>query len=133
MENMFTDMSAKHTALSLSASLRGSRTLFLTPLSIGRCWRKVFCPSFSSFFEPYLTILGWRFASPEEKIPSDNVTPDPIHENFTHLREIYFEVDPEYKGRFTVPTLYDVKQNKIVSNEVICSPNAFRTSKPSKN
>lgn len=27
------------------------------------------------------------------------------------------KVDPEYKGRFTVPTLYDVKQGKIVSNE----------------
>jgi putative glutathione S-transferase len=33
------------------------------------------------------------------------------------LRDIYFQVDPEYKGRFTVPTLYDVKQGKIVSNE----------------
>ncbi|KAK0512152.1 hypothetical protein JMJ35_005280 [Cladonia borealis] len=60
---------------------------------------------------------GWRFASSGEKVPGDNVTPDPIHENFTHLRDIYFEVDPDYKGRFTVPTLYDVKQNKIVSNE----------------
>ena len=82
---------------------------------------------------PILTILGWRFASPGENIPGDNVTPDPIHENFTHLRDIYFEVDPEYKGRFTVPTLYDVKQNKIVSNEVIRSPNTFRTSRPSNN
>ena len=81
----------------------------------------------------YLTILGWRFASPGEKIPGDNVTPDPIHEKFTHLRDIYFEVDPEYKGRFTVPTLYDVKQNKIVSNEVIRPPNASRTPPPSNN
>lgn len=32
-------------------------------------------------------------------------------------QDIYFEVDPEYKGRFTVPTLYDKKQGKIVSNE----------------
>ena len=31
--------------------------------------------------------------------------------------EIYFQVDPEYKGRFTVPILYDVKQKVIVSNE----------------
>ena len=40
----------------------------------------------------------------------------------THLiliktQDIYFQVDPEYKGRFTVPTLYDKKQGKIVSNE----------------
>lgn len=66
---------------------------------------------------------GWRFATPEEKIPGENVTSDPIHKNFTHLRDIYFDVDPEYKGRFTVPTLYDFKQNKIVSNEVW--PQAF--------
>ena len=50
-------------------------------------------------------------------MPGENVTPDPIHQGFTHLRDIYFNVDPEYKGRFTVPTLYDVKQGKIVSNE----------------
>ena len=62
--------------------------------------------------------LGWRFAKSDEKIPGDNVTPDPVHPDFTHLREIYFKVNPDYGGRFTVPTLYDVKQNKIVSNEV---------------
>ncbi|KAL8963167.1 MAG: hypothetical protein Q9193_000536 [Seirophora villosa] len=60
---------------------------------------------------------GWRFARPDEKLPGDNVTPDPIHENMTHLRDIYFKVDPDYSGRFTVPTLYDLKQGKIVSNE----------------
>lgn len=60
---------------------------------------------------------GWRFATPEEKEPGDNVTPDPIHEGFTHLRNIYFEVNPNYEGRFTVPTLYDKKQGRIVSNE----------------
>jgi putative glutathione S-transferase len=35
----------------------------------------------------------------------------------TKEQDIYFQVDPEYKGRFTVPTLYDKKQGKIVSNE----------------
>lgn len=63
---------------------------------------------------------GWRFATPEDKdAPGDNVTADPVkaHEGFTHLRDIYFQVDPEYTGRFTVPTLYDVKQGKIVNNE----------------
>ena len=47
----------------------------------------------------------------------DNVTPDPIHKDFTHLRDIYFDQEPSYAGRFTVPTLYDYKQQKIVSNE----------------
>ena len=61
---------------------------------------------------------GWRFAKWDEKVPGDSVVPDPVHPNFTHLRDIYFNVSPDYQGRFTVPTLYDVKQNKIVSNEV---------------
>ncbi|MCJ1233784.1 S-glutathionyl-(chloro)hydroquinone reductase [Varicellaria rhodocarpa] len=74
-------------------------------------------------FIPYTSVhwhmqeKGWHFVSPDEKTPGENVTPDPIHKGFSHLREIYFKVDPEYKGRFTVPTLYDVKQGKIVSNE----------------
>lgn len=56
---------------------------------------------------------------PDERVAGDNVTPDPVHEGVTHLRNIYFKVDPEYKGRFTVPTLYDVKQGRIVNNEVM--------------
>lgn len=65
-----------------------------------------------------LTLSGWRFARSDENIPGDNVTSDPHHSDFTHLRQIYFQVDAEYKGRFTVPVLYDYKQNKIVNNEV---------------
>lgn len=60
---------------------------------------------------------GWRFATPDENLPGENVTPDPLHENYTHLRDIYFENNPDYEGRFTVPTLYDKKQRRIVSNE----------------
>ncbi|KAH8596038.1 glutathione S-transferase [Bisporella sp. PMI_857] len=63
---------------------------------------------------------GWRFATPEDKdVPGENVTKDPVqgHEGVTHLRDIYFKVDPEYKGRFTVPTLFDKKRGRIVSNE----------------
>ncbi|TID25760.1 glutathione s-transferase [Venturia nashicola] len=60
---------------------------------------------------------GWRFATAEEKIPGDQVHPNPVHPEYTHLRDLYFSVDPEYAGRFTVPTLYDTKQKKIVSNE----------------
>lgn len=54
----------------------------------------------------------------EQLVGGDDVAPDPIHKGFTHLREIYFKVDPQYKGRFTVPVLYDVKQSRIVNNEV---------------
>ncbi|TVY53286.1 Glutathione S-transferase omega-like 2 [Lachnellula cervina] len=60
---------------------------------------------------------GWRFATPgETDAPGENVGPDPV-KGFEYLRDIYFGVDPEYKGRFTVPTLYDVKSGRIVSNE----------------
>lgn len=60
---------------------------------------------------------GWRFATPGEELPGDNVTPDPLHKDVTHLRDIYFGVDQDYQGRFTVPTLYDIKKKTIVSNE----------------
>ena len=62
-------------------------------------------------------ISGWRFATKDETLPGENVTPDPLHPQYTHLREIYFQVEPEYQGRFTVPILYDKKQGKIVNNE----------------
>lgn len=60
---------------------------------------------------------GWRFATKDENEPGENTIPDPLHPEFTHLRQVYFETDPNYSGRFTVPTLYDKKQKRIVSNE----------------
>ena len=60
---------------------------------------------------------GWRFVTPDENLPGENVTPDPVHPGYTHLQQIYYATDPEYKGRFTVPTLYDKKLKRIVNNE----------------
>lgn len=62
---------------------------------------------------------GWRFATPEDTDCPGNSKPDPVkgHEKYTHLRDIYFENNEDYEGRFTVPTLYDTKEHKIVSNE----------------
>jgi len=62
---------------------------------------------------------GWRFPTKGEDVPGENVVPDPIegHEDFTHLRHVYFESEPEYSARFTVPLLYDKKTKRIVSNE----------------
>ncbi|PYH43961.1 glutathione S-transferase family protein [Aspergillus saccharolyticus JOP 1030-1] len=60
---------------------------------------------------------GWRFATADEQQPEHNVTSDPNHPEFTHLREIYFAEDPNYSARFTVPVLYDKKTKRIVSNE----------------
>ncbi|KAF2703599.1 glutathione S-transferase Gst3 [Pleomassaria siparia CBS 279.74] len=65
----------------------------------------------------HMSEKGWRFATPDEKIPGENTVPDPLHPDFTHIRQIYFEQNPDYEGRFTVPTLYDKKQKRIVSNE----------------
>ena len=63
---------------------------------------------------------GWRFVNAEDKdVPGENVIPDPSegHEAFTHLREIYFESNPDFSGRFTVPVLYDKKTKTVVNNE----------------
>lgn len=62
---------------------------------------------------------GWRFVSKDEDVVGENVIPDPIegHEGFTHLKDVYFESESEYAGRYTVPVLYDKKTNRIVSNE----------------
>ncbi|POR35842.1 Glutathione S-transferase omega-like 2 [Tolypocladium paradoxum] len=62
---------------------------------------------------------GWRFVTKGEKEPGDNVVPDLMegHEGFTHLRQVYYESEKNYEGRFTVPVLYDKKTKHIVSNE----------------
>ncbi|KAK4496820.1 hypothetical protein PRZ48_012804 [Zasmidium cellare] len=60
---------------------------------------------------------GWRFATADEAAPNENVTPDPLHPGSTHMRDVYFAVKPDYDGRFTVPVLYDKRENRIVSNE----------------
>jgi putative glutathione S-transferase len=63
---------------------------------------------------------GWRFPTPEDTdAAGENVIPDPVpgHEGFTHLRDLYFQVNPSYEGRFTVPVLYDTKTKTIVNNE----------------
>ena len=47
------------------------------------------------------------------------MVPDPLpgHEKNTHLRDLYFAVQPDYAGRFTVPVLFDKKLDTIVNNE----------------
>ena len=54
---------------------------------------------------------GWRF-NPE----CPGSTADTVN-GFSFLRELYFMVDPDYSGRFTVPVLYDKQQKVIVNNE----------------
>ena len=54
---------------------------------------------------------GWRF-NPE--VPG--ATPDTVN-GASYLREVYFRAEKDYKGRFTVPVLWDKKTTTIVNNE----------------
>lgn len=52
---------------------------------------------------------GWGF--PNEENGEDPVT------GFKFLSEAYFNADPEYSGRATVPSLVDLETKKIVNND----------------
>jgi putative glutathione S-transferase len=62
---------------------------------------------------PRMGELGWPFAS-ADKFPGANE--DPLY-GFSHVKELYLKADPDYGGRFTVPTLWDKKNHTIVNNE----------------
>ncbi|KAK6511998.1 S-glutathionyl-(chloro)hydroquinone reductase [Arthrobotrys musiformis] len=57
---------------------------------------------------------GWRFAEADEGV--QDAGPDDLT-GAKFLREIYFSVNPEYAGRFTVPVLWDKKLKTVVNNE----------------
>lgn len=60
---------------------------------------------------------GWRFPTKEEIAESDSVgTPDHVN-SYSRLSELYFSVEKDYPGRFTVPVLYDKQTKQIVNNE----------------
>jgi putative glutathione S-transferase len=52
----------------------------------------------------------------EEKLGGENVIPDPVNGAET-IRDLYLAADHSYKGRFSVPVLWDKKAKTIVSNE----------------
>ncbi len=52
---------------------------------------------------------GWSFED------GPGVIPDPGGAAFLH--QVYVRADPSYTGRVTVPVLYDLERNTIVSNE----------------
>ncbi|KAJ4364265.1 S-glutathionyl-(chloro)hydroquinone reductase [Neurospora sp. IMI 360204] len=64
---------------------------------------------------------GWRFPTAEEgkeggDAAGEQVMPDAVGDK-KYMKEVYFGVEPEYKGRFTVPVLFDKKEKRIVNNE----------------
>lgn len=56
---------------------------------------------------------GWEFKNESEDA---SCIPDTINQ-FRYVKELYFQSDPDYNGRFTVPILYDTKTKRIVNNE----------------
>ncbi|KAJ3187397.1 S-glutathionyl-(chloro)hydroquinone reductase [Gaertneriomyces sp. JEL0708] len=57
---------------------------------------------------------GWRFDFTNES--TAGVINDSVN-GAQYIRELYLKADPNYGGRFTVPVLWDTKQNTIVNNE----------------
>ncbi|KAK3994365.1 glutathione S-transferase [Cladorrhinum sp. PSN332] len=57
---------------------------------------------------------GWAFPSTPDEYPG--ATPDPLFSS-AYLHELYFKADPNYKGRYSVPVLWDTKTSTIVNNE----------------
>ncbi len=54
---------------------------------------------------------GWRFDADVPGATADTVN------GFTHIRDVYFLVDKNYEGRFSVPLLWDKVQKTAVNNE----------------
>ena len=57
--------------------------------------------------DPVRDERGWRFTASE---------PDPVN-GWAFLSEAYFATDPGYRGRVTVPVLWDKERKRIVSND----------------
>lgn len=58
-----------------------------------------------------LTSEGWLFTG-----TNGSADKDPLY-GFHNLKQLYLKADPEYSGRYTVPTLWDKKLETIVNNE----------------
>ncbi|KAG6852856.1 hypothetical protein C0991_008549 [Blastosporella zonata] len=57
--------------------------------------------------------LGWPFAN-VDAYPGADI--DTLNAG-EYVKDIYFKVDPDYQGRFSVPILWDKKTQTIVNNE----------------
>lgn len=63
-----------------------------------------------SVVNPHMAGNGWSFA------PAPGVIADPVGQA-RHLYEVYLRARPGYSGRVTVPVLWDLERDTIVSNE----------------
>jgi len=71
--------------------------------------------SFSAV-HPHMTEGGWHFPTPTDNLPGLNAIPDPLY-NSNRLSNLYLRANPHYQGRYTVPVLWDKKEETIVNNE----------------
>lgn len=62
---------------------------------------------------PRMGTDGWPFADVDPFPAADT---DPLN-NAKHVKDLYFKVEPNFEGRFTVPVLWDKKKQTIVNNE----------------
>ena len=57
---------------------------------------------------------GWKFPTSED--PYEGSTEDNLFRS-KYLHEVYFRDNKDYKGRYSVPVLWDKKTNRLVNNE----------------
>jgi putative glutathione S-transferase len=57
---------------------------------------------------------GWQFPKSNDEYPGATVD-HPFGSSYLH--EVYFKADKEYKGRYSVPVLWDKKSGTVVNNE----------------
>lgn len=70
-----------------------------------------------SVVHPFMGPEGWSWNAPEEFNPSiSGVIKDSIYSS-EKIKEIYLKADEKYDGRFTVPVLWDKREETIVNNE----------------
>ncbi|KAF5572449.1 glutathione S-transferase [Fusarium pseudoanthophilum] len=58
---------------------------------------------------------GWQFPSPPDDL-YEGATEDHLFKS-KYMHEVYFRDDPDYKGRYSVPVLWDKKEDRMVNNE----------------
>ncbi|HRO58819.1 MAG TPA: glutathione S-transferase family protein [Burkholderiaceae bacterium] len=63
-----------------------------------------------SVVNPYMAENGWTFD------PAPGVVADPV-DHAQYLYQVYLRAQADYSGRVTVPILWDLEQQTIVSNE----------------
>lgn len=68
---------------------------------------------------PDIERCDWAFTLDKDEV-------DPVLQ-IKYISDVYFNADPDYKGRFTVPAIVDLKTKKIVNNDYFNLTKYFET------